>query len=191
MDILKPFVKHFTFDFFMKRDGYNVACYERDLLTSQFQSAEKIRELQLEKTKQLLSYCRDKNEYYRQRFAQAGIEPESIRSLDDIARLPVLTKDDIRTAGDALFSDSFTRTNSVHNRTGGSTGVPLHTYMDYPAVSFKKAATLRHNSWAHLARGDRLAAVWGDTDKPQPFKTRMRNHLTDRAFYLDTLKFDE
>ena len=191
MDLLKPLVKHFTFDFYLKRDGYDVAPYAKELQSTQFLSAEKIRALQFDKIKRLLTFCRDKNQFYRHRFTQAGFEPESLQSLDRLEQLPVLTKDDIRSAEDALFSDGFTRENSVHNRTGGSTGVPLHTYMDYPAVSFKKAATLRHNAWAHLERGDRLAAVWGDTDKPQPLKTRIRNLLTDRAVYLDTLKFDE
>lgn len=191
MDLLKPLVKHVTFDFYLKRDGYDVAPYAKELQSTQFLSAEKIKELQFEKIKRLLTFCCDKNKLYSQRFAQAGFEPESLKSLDDFGRLPILTKDDIRSAGDALFSDGFARGNAVHNRTGGSTGVPLHTYMDYPAVSFKKAATLRHNGWAHLEPGDRLAAVWGDTDKPQPLKTRLRNRLTDRAVYLDTLKFDE
>lgn len=191
MDLLKPVVKHLTFDFFLRRDGYRVDPFVKELDSSQFLSVDQIRDIQLQKLIRLLSFCRDNNPFYRERLLQAGLDPTTIRNLGDITELSVLTKDDIRSAGNALFSRGYSRDNSVHNRTGGSTGVPLHTYMDYPAVAFKKAATLRHNSWAHLEPGDRLAAVWGDTDKPQPLKTRLRNLFTDRAIHLDTLNFDK
>jgi len=191
MDLLKPIVKHLTFDLFMRRDGYRVDSYVKELDSSQYLSAEQVRRIQLQKLVSLLSFCRDNNEFYSERLSQTGFDPAAIRSLGEVSKLPILTKDDIRSAGDALFSRGYSRDSTVHNRTGGSTGVPLHTYMDYPAVSFKKAATLRHNAWANLRPGDRLAAVWGDTDKPQPFRTRLRNILTDRAIYLDTLTFDK
>ncbi|PWB76159.1 capsule biosynthesis protein CapK [candidate division GN15 bacterium] len=191
MDLLKPVVRHLTFDYFLRRDGYRIEPFVNELAGSQFRSADEIRDLQFKKLLRLLSFCRDHNKYYRERFQQAGFDPSAIKTLEDVTTVPVLTKDDIRSAGDELFSDGYSRGNTMHNRTGGSTGVPLHTYMDIPAVSFKKAATLRHNTWANLTPGDRLAAVWGDTEKRQPLRARIRNRLTDRAIYLDTLKFDE
>ena len=191
MDLLKPVVSHLTFDYFMKRDGYRLESPSRELSQSQYYPAERLEELQQQKLRKLLRFCHDKNPFYSQRLAKAGALDFETMRLEEFCHLPVLSKDDIRAAGDRMFSEGFDRSNTVHNRTGGSTGVPLHNYMDMAAVSFKKAATLRHNSWAHLEPGDRLAAVWGDTDKPQPLKARIRNFLTDRAFYLDTLKFDE
>jgi phenylacetate-CoA ligase len=190
MDLLKSLVKSVTHDYFLRRDGYSLKPHRNALTASQYMSAEGLEALQLERVSRLLEFVYYHNAFYKKRFQNCGFEPGDLRRLADLDKLPILTKDDIRNELGHTFSDGFTKDNSVYNRTGGSTGVPLQTYMDYAAVSFKKAAAERHDSWAHRIAGDRLAVVWGDTDKPQPLKTRIRNNLTERAFYLDTLKFD-
>jgi phenylacetate-CoA ligase len=38
-----------------------------------------------------------KNEFYRRRWEAAGVKPGDIRSIDDIARLPSYTSDDVKT----------------------------------------------------------------------------------------------
>lgn len=190
MDLLRPLVKHFSWDYFLRRDGYDLGADRRSLAETQFLSADQLADLQLTKLRDMLAFAYDLNAFYRKRFDACGFQPGDLGSLDDMSRLPILTKDDIRAGLFNSFSDGYTKEACIHNRTGGSTGVPLHTYMDMAAVSFKKAATERHNGWANLYPGDRLAAVWGDTDKPQPLKVRIREALTNRAVYLDTLKFD-
>ena len=42
--------------------------------------------------------------FYAERFAAAGLDPLAVRDIVDLARLPVLTKDDLRTRGAELFS---------------------------------------------------------------------------------------
>jgi len=191
MDILKPFIRHFFYDFYSRRDGVVVKPILKELLSSQYWSEERLRENQLARLTALLKYCYENNDFYRSRFDASGFHPEDFRDFADLKKIPVLTKDDIRRAGDGLFSRNFSRENTMHKRTGGSTGVPVHNYFDYTAAAVKKAATMRHNGWAGLIPGARLAAVWGDTEKKLPWKVRLRNALTERAFYLDTLKFDE
>ncbi len=112
-----------------------------------------------------------------------------MRSLADLAILPLLGKDDIRGAGPDFFSSGYSSDNTVHTRTGGSTGVPLHVYIDNEAMNWKYAATWRHNGWAGWHPGDRVAAVWGDTDKGFSLKAWLRAVLKDRTIYLDTLRF--
>ena len=190
MDIVRPIIKCFTYDFFTRRDGIDVRPYRATLHQSQYFSSDELAALQLRKLKELLAYCHHHNPYYRQRFDACGFQVGDLEDLSTLSQLPILTKDDIRETSDNLFSDDFTREHTAHKRTGGSTGVPLHNYWDWPAASFKRAGTQRHNAWAHLVPGVRTAAVWGDTDKPQPLRARVRNSLADRIFYLDTLKFD-
>jgi phenylacetate-CoA ligase len=119
----------------------------------------------------------------------SGMVPSDVRTAANLALLPTLTKDDIRAAKNHLFSDGYSAANSVYTRTGGSTGVPLQVYVDYEAMNWKYAATWRHNGWASWEPGDRVAAVWGDTDKEKSWKERLRNTLQTRTIYLDTLRF--
>ena len=189
MDPLKLIVRHLTYPAYVRRDGYNYSRHEKTLDASQWWSADELREFQIQRLRELLDFCYQRNAFYRARFDSAGIVPSDIRTVADLAQLPLLTKDDIRSADHSLFSDGYSTANTVHARTGGSTGVPLHVYVDRPALNWKYAATWRHNSWAGWRPGDRVAAIWGDTDKRPSLKGWLRNTFQHRMIYLDTLKF--
>ena len=189
MDLLKPMVRFVTDPLYLRRDGYCFRRHSRELDASQWFSAETLAALQARRLGELLDFCYRHNAFHRARMDAAGIIPSDIRGPADLARLPLLTKDDIRTAGHQLFSIGYSADNTLHTRTGGSTGVPLHVYVDTEAMNWKYAATRRHNAWAGWCPGDKVAAVWGDTDKGFHWKTWLRSRLQDRAIYLDTLKF--
>ncbi|MBI4304805.1 MAG: phenylacetate--CoA ligase, partial [Chloroflexi bacterium] len=55
-----------------------------------------MRELQLERLQALVHYVYERTPYYRAAFQQAGILPDNIRSLDDLAKLPFTTKREFR-----------------------------------------------------------------------------------------------
>ena len=50
---------------------------------------EKLREMQLGSLKALMEKAYEKTAFYRRKFAEVGIEPKDIKSLDDIAKLPL------------------------------------------------------------------------------------------------------
>ncbi len=141
--------------------------------------------------RQLLEYAAENSPFHRARFAQAGFRPADLRSVQDLKRLPTLSKDDLRSESERILCRGYDASNTMHKRTGGSTGVPVHVRMDYQAASIKRAAVERHDGWAGWRPGVRCAAVWGDTDKPQSWKSRLRNALSTRTTYLDTLCFTE
>ncbi len=62
--------------------------------------------------------------FYRKRFDEAGVRPEDIHTGDDLSKLPLLTKDELRTwmneeAKKSKYDQWF------HDTTSGSSGVPL------------------------------------------------------------------
>lgn len=190
MDLLKPLIKHFTYNYFLKRDGVDLSKYTDALNKSQYLSEDELKDSQFKKLKELLNSCFANNRYYKSKFSAISFHPDDFKSLDDIKKLPILTKDDIRNNQDTLFSNGFSPENSIYKRTGGSTGIPLKLYVDPKAAAFKKAAVMRHNSWANQVPGVKTASIWGDTDKKLSFKENLRNKLSERIFYLDTLKFN-
>jgi phenylacetate-CoA ligase len=191
MDLIGHFVKSVTYDLFMRMDGYNLAYYRKVLGKSERSPVDELRILQLERLRSILTWAYEHNRFYADRFRQCGFEPGDLKDFGDLRGLPVLTKADIRNGLGESFSEGFDPSNTIHKRTGGSTGVPLHVYVDWEAVRWKKAATERHDSWAQRLPGCRTAAIWGDTDKRYPLRTRLRNALTDRYIYLDTLSFTQ
>jgi phenylacetate-CoA ligase len=189
--VLNSILGRAAYHFFLRRDGLHPQRYRRLLDRTQRMSLDELEALRLARLKSLVQHCYQHNSFYRKRFSATGFEPGDLRDFTTLQRLPVLTKEDIRAAGTSLFSEGFDARNTLHKRTGGSTGIPLHLYWDFDGASFKRAGSLRHDSWAGWVPGVHRAAVWGDTDKPQSLKETIRCFLSDRVFYLDTLKFDD
>ena len=55
-----------------------------------------LKELQLKRLRRTISYVYEKNERYHAKFKEANVHPDDIKTLDDISKLPFLTKDDLR-----------------------------------------------------------------------------------------------
>jgi phenylacetate-CoA ligase len=61
-----------------------------------FRTAEELREIQLEGLKWTVNHAYNGSAFYRERLDKAGVKPDSIRSLDDLRRLPFVTANDLR-----------------------------------------------------------------------------------------------
>ncbi len=75
----------------MKMKSY----YQKDIETA---SREDILKIQNEKIVKQVKYVYDNVPYYRNLMDKKGVKPEDIQSVDDIKKLPFLTKDDLREA---------------------------------------------------------------------------------------------
>ncbi|MEY2408767.1 MAG: hypothetical protein QOF48_1437 [Verrucomicrobiota bacterium] len=84
--------------------------------------------------------------FYRDTFRRAGFDPtRDFKSAADMARVPVLTKDEVRTAGDNLIDRRFLR-GSVLAHTSGTTGEPMSMRLNERYVAIDYACMFRH--WA-------------------------------------------
>ncbi|MDR2133403.1 MAG: phenylacetate--CoA ligase [Clostridiales Family XIII bacterium] len=61
-------------------------------------SPEAMRALQSERLVKAVRHVYDNVPYYRNKMADIGLEPQDVRSMDDLRKLPFLTKDDLKTA---------------------------------------------------------------------------------------------
>ena len=59
-------------------------------------SREKIREIQNEKLLKQVKHVWDNVPYYRKKMEDKGLTPADIQSIDDLHKLPFITKDDLR-----------------------------------------------------------------------------------------------
>ena len=57
---------------------------------------EALRALQLERLQRQVLYNHERSPVHRHKFEQAGAHPRDIRSFEDFARIPVMTKDEHR-----------------------------------------------------------------------------------------------
>jgi phenylacetate-CoA ligase len=57
---------------------------------------DQLRQLQSERLVSLVGYLQDKSDFYRAKFIESGLSPDDIRSIEDISRLPITYKQDLR-----------------------------------------------------------------------------------------------
>ena len=100
---------------------------------------EALRELQLARLRQTVARVAEVP-FYKEAFAKAGITPESLKSLDDLRRLPVTTKDDLRRHYPLGFlAVPRTEVARVHG-SSGTTGKP--TFVAYSRADLELWANL-------------------------------------------------
>src|SRR5687768_11499766 len=92
---------------------------------SQTWSKDQIEDYQTRELKKLLTHAYDTVPYYKNSFTQAGFSPDMFKSLDDIKKVPILTKDDIRTHRESLISTTFPKKYLISDTSGGTTGLPV------------------------------------------------------------------
>lgn len=128
--------------------------------------AARLRAVQWRKLRDLVAHAYASVPFYRQRFVEAGITPADLRSLDDLARLPVLTKADLQAADpDALVSDRYDRAALVREQTTGSSGRPLVMHFDKGYCQVRQALFLRALRTCGYLPGQRMLIV--ATPKPR------------------------
>ena len=156
----------------------------REMRDEPWQSRDVVLARQLERVRALLAHAERHVPYYRDTFRSLGIRSADVRTLEDFARVPVLTKDVLRTRGEELISETADRASLFAQHSGGSTGVPVSFFRDRAYLDASDAGTYRNLEQCGWRPGDLVAFVWGFNerlDRMSPLEFRARQHL--RRFY--------
>jgi len=128
---------------------------------TQWWPAERIIEHQLLQLQQLLRHAYGSVPFYRQRFDAAGFRPTGSSTLPDLRVLPLLTRRDVQTAGEALISRAipaqFGRVAEM--QTSGSTGEPVKVRNTEVDQLMWEAITLRDHEWHRRDLTGKLASI--------------------------------
>ena len=66
------------------------------------QPIEKIRELQNKLVAEQIALCAQGHEFYKQRWAEHGVDPATVKTIDDLERLPLTSKKDLMDSPEAF-----------------------------------------------------------------------------------------
>ena len=124
--------------------------------------------LQLDKLRRLLRVAWDRSPFHHERMRAAGLRPDDVKRVSDLARLPPVGKPELRKAlaeGRLLTEPA---RNLVRGQTGGSTGEPLVYYHSREALGRGRAMSLRALQWYGWRPGDRLLTLWGRRTNQPP-----------------------
>jgi phenylacetate-CoA ligase len=113
---------------------------------AQWWPAERAREYQLARLRAVLTLAYEKTAFYRQAFDLAGFRPQSLKSLDDMRNLPTIDKDVVNKNLSDMCARRIERNDVDYVSTGGTSGTPLHFYIDANRSSVEYAYLTA--SWA-------------------------------------------
>jgi len=157
--------------------GTKMLKYLKELEETQWWSSEQLRELQNEKLRALIKHAYGNVPYYRRIFEERGLNDRDIQTVEDLQKLPILTKNDIRQNFSDLLAKDSNKRKPLLNSTSGSTGEPFKYYIDMEVTSISWAGAFRGWEWAGYKLGDKRATLAGSSlvpDKSPSLANRLR-----------------
>ncbi len=127
----------------------------------------------------------DKSSFYHQLYCDAGIKKEDIKSLDDIKKLPIITKEQVKQYADDMVVCP--RWKLLKNHTSGTTGTPLMVYEDWPSIWREQAYFYCYRKRCGYKYGQPIVSLRGNLGKADTF---LKVHLSN-TLYLSSYNINE
>lgn len=158
------------------------SCYKK-IRKMQAYKPEDIVGWQSSQLKKLIEHAYNHTKYYKELFDSKGLCPKDIGSQDDLNKLPVLTKRDIRQKFSNLTAGKISSIPHHKSSTGGSSGDPCVYLLDHNSWSFSHANNILN--WERLGYkyGEKYVALGSTSlfvDKIQSFRHRIYYRLKNK-----------
>ncbi len=159
----------------------------------QWRSPEDIERYQLSALRALLAHAGSRIPYWRDLFARVGFDARGVRRREDLAALPILTRDIVRERYRDLVDPAHAPYN-LKKGTSGSTGAPLKFEYSPESECWRRAIRIRGYSWSGYRPGLPTFYYWAVVSDPpdarQALKVRLDRALRRETFF-DSMRQDE
>jgi phenylacetate-CoA ligase len=153
------------------------------LLQTQCLSPEEIRSIQFEKLHQIITYAYKTVPYYQNVMKERDIRPDDITTFEDLHKLPILSRDLLRTRQEELLSSEADHKTLQTNFSSGSTGLRAVFKQDANFRMWMRAHQLRTYSWcSNWKLGEPFVLLWGSEIywNSKQFIDHLENLLSNR-----------
>jgi phenylacetate-CoA ligase len=99
-----------------------------EVLERNMWSRERLLEHQSKQLRRLIRHAVEHIPYYRERWSQLGLSPEDIKTVQDLPKLPILEKSQLREDPVQLVDERLNPNTLISDRTTGSTGTPIKIF---------------------------------------------------------------
>lgn len=115
------------------------------------QAAEERHKTSLKRLQEVCAHAYENVPHYTRKFDSVGIKPSDIQGFDDLERIPITTKAEIKAAfPHDMIARNYKDETLRSSQSGATSGDPLHVRMDFEGVMKKYAEITRHelhNGW--------------------------------------------
>lgn len=147
---------------------------------------ERIREQALANLRALIAHAIENVPLYREKYRAAGVEAGDIRTWEDFARLPRLTREDLRDRSADLVARNVPPSRRSLHGTSGSSGTPVKFWIDREREVQHLANVHLNQRWIGVEVGERRMLFWGDVGGPRgpkSWRKRFQSRLLNRVFF--------
>ena len=164
-----------------------------ELAQSEFLTQDSLEDLQLRRLLALVRHAFETVPFYREMSKRLGIAHQDIASIQDLKKLPVVKKDDLRADPERFLSTAFRRGSLKRVNTSGTTGTPLSFWLDSEALQKNYAFYARALSWAGVHAGDRSVTFAGRVFIPsaQTAPPYWRHNVFNRNLLMSSYHISE
>jgi len=131
------------------------------LVEERYLSLDKRIARQNRKLRLMVQHCYANVPYYTELFEKLGLTPSDIKSAEDLKKLPILSKSDIKSSFDKFTPTNIAEIKHINAATGGSTGIPLKYRMSTEDVDLGVAELYFDWATAGYELGDKVAILAG------------------------------
>lgn len=149
-------------------------------------SEEEKRRWILERLRFAVRRAASETDYYRTLFQKINFDPQTDFSFDDFARLPILEREDIHNAKDALLSSRVPKDQLEKDATGGSTGTPTEIWLGAEERGWKESGVDFSMETVGVPLGAKLAYFWGhhlDPHAADNWRDRLKNFAANIRYF--------
>jgi phenylacetate-CoA ligase len=104
-----------------------------------------------ERVRSLVLHCYENVPYYRRVMEASRLRPHDITRAEDLTKLPLLTKGDLRRHQTALLARNISSDSVAWSRTGGTTGEPIRVAKDKHCAAWESMSYERGLHWGGLS----------------------------------------
>ncbi|AKB17641.1 MULTISPECIES: phenylacetate--CoA ligase family protein [unclassified Methanosarcina] len=135
----------------------------KKLVDSQWKSYPEQKKDQEKQLKHVIVFAYKNVPYYHKLFNKLKLEPSDIRKIEDLEKLPILTKDTIKQNFEDFKPVNLSSIKYYLNSTGGSTGNPLQFRLSKYDRFFNGASLYRGWGYAGYELGDKMVFLAGSS----------------------------
>lgn len=140
-------------------------------------NAEELKQRNEKRFLEIFRKAYDKSPFYHKLYTEEGIRKEDITCLEDIKKLPVITKDMVKKHADEMLT--VPRWQVIRANTSGTTGTPLKIYESWPSIWWTQAYTYCSRKRDGFTYGQPLVSLRGHLNRNQ---TSLKIHLSNTLF---------
>lgn len=191
--------------------GQNLACYAEGMhikktrygkafwsALSEYESHnnwsyEQLCEYRDNRLRRMIQHCYKTVPYYTKLFRDGGINPDSIRTLDDLKVLPILTKDEVNRHPEDFISSLVPRKKQITGHTSGTTGSGFVFKTTQEAICEQWAVWWRYRRRLGIKIDDLCGLFGGRSVVPieQSDPPYYRYNLTNHILYFSTYHLND